>query len=252
MAEVGKHIKKIRKEKNLTQEDLAERLHCTRQTISNYENGKSEPDITLLMKLADVLGVEINDLIYGPKKREDRKRQKIRSVAALAAACVLLAVIRALTPFAKEYAWKRFVITPMYLLQYVIRPFALVLLGWGIAEAGKAFAGIRIWEGRSQRAVRNARILFYASAVILAVFAVLGLWTAVDLIYLWWLSERMTRLQGSFDFSTAPSLMPGWLQGIYMEVIVSKHLGGGGLFLGAVLGFCRIEKAGNLSCNCSD
>ena len=40
MAEVGKHIKEIRKEKNLTQDDLAERLHCTRQTISNYETEK--------------------------------------------------------------------------------------------------------------------------------------------------------------------------------------------------------------------
>ena len=39
MAEVGKNIKKIRKEKNLTQDDLAERLYCTRQTISNCASG---------------------------------------------------------------------------------------------------------------------------------------------------------------------------------------------------------------------
>ncbi len=76
MAEVGKNIKKIRKERNLTQDDLAERLHCTRQTISNYENGKSEPNIALLVEIANVLEVEVNDLIYGPKKKENRKRQK--------------------------------------------------------------------------------------------------------------------------------------------------------------------------------
>lgn len=64
MADVGKNIKEIRKEKNLTQDDLAERLHCTRQTISNYENGKSEPHIELLVEIAGVLDVEVNDLIW--------------------------------------------------------------------------------------------------------------------------------------------------------------------------------------------
>ena len=58
MAEVGKNIKKIRKEENLTQDDLAERLHCTRQTISNYENGKSEPNIALLVEIATDLWSE--------------------------------------------------------------------------------------------------------------------------------------------------------------------------------------------------
>lgn len=69
MADVGKNIKKIRKEKNLTQDELAKRLHCTRQTVSNYENGKSEPGIDLLIEIAGVLEVQINDLIYGPKKK---------------------------------------------------------------------------------------------------------------------------------------------------------------------------------------
>ena len=53
MAEVEKHIKEIRKEKNLTQDDLAERLYCTRQTISNYENGKSEPNMKAKKAIRD-------------------------------------------------------------------------------------------------------------------------------------------------------------------------------------------------------
>ena len=118
MAEVGKHIKKIRKEKNLTQDELAERLHCTRQTISNYETGKSEPGIEVLIELAGVLEVEINDLIYGPQKSEDKKGKKKRAVAALIAACVLFAVIDILTPFEKQYRMKNFDTTPMYLLKY--------------------------------------------------------------------------------------------------------------------------------------
>lgn len=246
MAEVGKHIKKIRKEKNLTQDELAERLHCTRQTISNYETGKSEPGIEVLIELAGVLEVEIGDLIYGPKKREDKKRQKCRAVAALAAACVLFAVIDILTPVEKQYRLKYFSTTPMYLLQYVLRPFALTLLGWGIAEAAKAFAGIRIWEGRSQRTLKIGRIFFWVSAVVLAVFTVLTLWTAIDLTYPWWLFERARKLRMDFDFSEVPSLMPGKLRDIHFRVVMRVVLLNssciGALFYGAVLGICRIEK----------
>lgn len=246
MAEVGKHIKSIRKEKNLTQDDLAERLHCTRQTISNYETGKSEPGIEVLIELASVLEVEINDLIYGSQKRENTKRQKSRAVAALAAACVLLAVIYILAPYANQYRMRYFETTPMYLLQYVLRPFALTLLGWGFAEAAKAFARIRIWKGRSQRTLKIGHVFFWVSAVILAVFAVLTLWMAIDLTYLWWLSERMMRLQGSFNSSTVPRLMPEKLQAIHLRVVMRLVLlnraGIGALFYGAALGICRIKK----------
>lgn len=242
MAEVGKNIKKIRKERNLTQDDLAARLHCTRQTISNYENGKSEPNIALLVEIANVLEVEVNDLIYGPKKKENRRRQKIRSVIALGVACVLLTVIEMLTPLARQYGWETFEIAPFYLLRYVFRPLVLALLGWGIAEAAKTFAGIRLWEGRTERTVRAARIIFYIAAVILTVFAVWALWMAADLTYIWWLSERMLKAQGSFDSSAVPHLMPGQLQNLFLRLIVFYRLGGGALFLGAALGFCKATK----------
>ena len=138
-------------------------MYCTRQTISNYENGKSEPNIALLVEIAKVLEVEVNDLIYGPKKKENRRGQKIRSAAAFAAACTLLVAIEILTPFAKQYGWKNFEIAPLYLLRYVLRPLVLALFGWGIAEAAEAFAGIRLWEGRTERIVKAVRIVFLYS-----------------------------------------------------------------------------------------
>lgn len=248
MAEVGKNLKKIRKEKSLTQDDLAERLHCTRQTISNYETGKSEPDIALLIELAGMLDVEIGDLIYGPKKtnqREGGKRQKVRAVAALATAGVLFTAIGILMPLAQEYG-RHFVTTPTYLLQYVLRPFALALLGWGIAEAGRAFADICIWKNRQRRTIRMIRICYYVSAVILAVSAVLALWSATDLTYQWWQTSRMRRLRVNFDFSTIPSLIPSWLQVIYFRMFVQFRLSSVWVFLGAALGFCRIDRHDNL------
>lgn len=242
MAEVGKHIKKIRKERNLTQDDLAERLHCTRQTISNYENGKSEPGIEILVELAGVLEVEINDLIYGSKKKENRKRRKREALLALAAAGVLQIVIIVLSPLAKEYAWENFEMAPIYLMRYVLQPFGLTLLGWGIAEAAKTFGGIRIWEGKADRLLKAGRVLFYVSAVCLAVFTVLALWTGADMVYIWYLSERMMRLQGEFSSSTVSHLMPGQLQNIFLRVTMLYGAKGFCLFLGAALAFCRMEK----------
>lgn len=242
MAEVGKHIRKIRKEKNLTQDELAERLHCTRQTISNYETGKSEPDIALLIELAGVLEVEIGDLIYGPKKKENNQRQKIVAVAALVTAGVLLAAIKVLWPFAQEYGYHYFEMAPAILLQYVLKPLTLALLGWGIAETGKAFADICIWRNRQQRTIRIIRICYYVTAVILAVSVVLALCTAVDLTYIWWKSSQMRKLQESFDSSTISTGIPGWLAGHYIKVIMISHLSGAGWFYGAALSLCKLKK----------
>ncbi len=242
MAEVGKHIRKIRKEKNLTQDELAERLHCTRQTVSNYETGKSEPDISLLIELAGVLEVEINDLIYGPKKKENNQRQKIGAVAALVTAGVLLAAIRILQPFAQEYGSHYFEMAPAMLLQYVLKPLTLALLGWSIAEAGKAFADICIWKNRQQRTIRIIRICYYVTAAILAVSVVMALWTAADLMYVWWKTSQMKESQESFDYTTISLGIQDWVISHYMRAIVINRLGGAGLFLGMALSLCKVKQ----------
>ena len=52
----------------LTQEELAEKLSVTRQAISNYETGKTQPDIETLNKIASILEVSVEELIYGYKR----------------------------------------------------------------------------------------------------------------------------------------------------------------------------------------
>ena len=66
---VGKNIKSYREQKNITQDELAEKLCVTRQAVSNWECGKTEPDIDTLHKIADVLEVNIEELIYGTKRQ---------------------------------------------------------------------------------------------------------------------------------------------------------------------------------------
>lgn len=67
MADVGKNIKLIRSNLHLSQEQLAEKLFVTRQAVSNWENGKTQPDLCMLEKIAEALTVESTDLIYGPQ-----------------------------------------------------------------------------------------------------------------------------------------------------------------------------------------
>lgn len=65
---VGKNIKNFREQKNITQEELAEKLSVTRQAVSNWETGKTQPDIDTLHKISDILEISIEELIYGTKR----------------------------------------------------------------------------------------------------------------------------------------------------------------------------------------
>ena len=62
---VGKNIVKLRKEQGMSQEQLAQKLHVTRQAVSNWETGRSQPDLDMLEALAGAFGTDILVVIYG-------------------------------------------------------------------------------------------------------------------------------------------------------------------------------------------
>ena len=62
---IGAFIAQCRKEKNLTQMQLAELLEITNQAVSKWENGRGMTDMTLLQPLCDVLGISLNELFSG-------------------------------------------------------------------------------------------------------------------------------------------------------------------------------------------
>ncbi len=66
----GAFLKALRKEKNLTQEQLAERFSVTGRTVSRWETGVNLPDLPLLVELADYYNVDIRELIDGERKSE--------------------------------------------------------------------------------------------------------------------------------------------------------------------------------------
>lgn len=84
MRDISKNIRALRTAKGLTQEELAAALHVTRQTVSNYENGRSRPDIDMVLRIAQALETDANDVLYGPPVPPDRRRERRRILIGLA------------------------------------------------------------------------------------------------------------------------------------------------------------------------
>lgn len=73
--EIGKFIAECRKNKNMTQNQLAEMLNITNKSISKWENGSCLPDSSLYEPLCDILGITINELFAGQRiEKEDYQR----------------------------------------------------------------------------------------------------------------------------------------------------------------------------------
>lgn len=70
---MGQFISELRKEKKLTQKDLAAQLHITDKAVSKWERGLSCPDITLLTAIADILGVTTSELLNGQRSETPSK-----------------------------------------------------------------------------------------------------------------------------------------------------------------------------------
>ena len=65
---IGKRIATLRREKNLKQDDLAQMLEVSPQAVSKWENDQTCPDISLLPKLAKILGVSVDELLSGKQE----------------------------------------------------------------------------------------------------------------------------------------------------------------------------------------
>ena len=60
-------LKTLRKKNRITQRSLAEALHISQTSVSKYERGESEPDLEMVIKMADYFGVTIDEFVRGKK-----------------------------------------------------------------------------------------------------------------------------------------------------------------------------------------
>ncbi len=77
---IGKFIAECRKQKNLTQLQLAEKLYITDKAISKWERGISMPDSSIMLELCDILSISVNELLSGEKintEKENKKNEKL-------------------------------------------------------------------------------------------------------------------------------------------------------------------------------
>ena len=84
----GRLIAEARKEKRLTQQELAEKLHITGKAVSKWETGVSVPDIGLLIPLAEILGLSVTELLEGRRAvaPEDRTPEQVEDIVKTAIA----------------------------------------------------------------------------------------------------------------------------------------------------------------------
>lgn len=71
---IGSFLKELRKEKDLTQEQLAEALNVSGRTVSRWETGSNMPDLSILVELADFYDVDIREIINGERKSEKMEK----------------------------------------------------------------------------------------------------------------------------------------------------------------------------------
>ena len=90
--ELSEQIKKYRTGMNLSQEELAEKIYVTRQSISNWENGKTYPDIHSLLLLSSLFGISLDQLVKGDidAMKEAIKKEEVEKLRRYGAVYTIL------------------------------------------------------------------------------------------------------------------------------------------------------------------
>ena len=135
MTVVGKNIKEKRKSLNITQEELAEKLSVTRQAVSSWENGKTEPDIEMLTKIAQIFDISIDELIYGKTKnilKNIPKKKLIVPIIFIVFAAVSFIAFEIIEPTLKDQVYKYYDYRYYYLIVGFWRPLAIMFGTGGI------------------------------------------------------------------------------------------------------------------------
>lgn len=105
--ELSRQIKKYRAEVNISQEELAERIFVSRQTISNWENDKNYPDIKSLVLMSEVFQVSLDQLIKGDIERMKKEidTQEYAEFQRNSGIYAVLFIIAMIVPLPLGYFW---------------------------------------------------------------------------------------------------------------------------------------------------
>lgn len=141
MRDIGANIRRARTRRRLTQDDLAQAVHTTRQTISNYETGRSRPDVETLQRLADALGVELTELL-DVEPSADARRAALRRLSIIGAVTLVLAGLWAYLHAVCLRQYQRGDMVPLAAM-LVAEPLLLCALAWTLLQALRMVTRLR-------------------------------------------------------------------------------------------------------------
>lgn len=139
--DVGKNIRSARVQRKMSQEALATRIYTTRQTVSNYETGRSRPDVETLARIAEALSVDITTFIYGTESVATH-RKKLRALLVVAA---VTAVLAGLYLYLDSISVRRFQRgDPSALMALLfLQPILFCSIAWTIMQACSVFFRVK-------------------------------------------------------------------------------------------------------------
>ena len=144
MRDIGSNIRRARTRRHLTQDDLAQAVHTTRQTISNYETGRSRPDVETLQRLADALGVELTELL--DETPAAVRRAALRRLCITGAVTLVLTGLRAYLHAVCLRQYQRGDMVPLAAM-LITEPLLLCALAWTLLQALRMVTRLRPRRG---------------------------------------------------------------------------------------------------------
>ncbi len=153
MRDISKNIKQLRQEKGLTQDELAEKLHVTRQAVSNWETDKNHPDIEILMNMAELFEVDIKELLYRPAKKQNDRRRWLVIGCELVSMVILWAVILCVGQIANEIRRNTFVLGFWWWYHYFLLSFGFLFSGLAAAVGIRQWRDLYVRDRRARRAL---------------------------------------------------------------------------------------------------
>ena len=176
---IGVSIRILRTQAGMTQEELAARLHLTRQAISNYERGRTHPDIDQLKDLADIFQVDLESLIYGTTPARNRRKVLVHIGCVLLVLFVLLIIVLLFSSWNKEAA-REAAVSPWF--HWLSKMVLITLITTGIAFC---LPSLLLLSGASRLHVRPAvvRTAFIVCSAVTAFILVMALSTVLLVVW---------------------------------------------------------------------
>ena len=171
---IGAFLRELRKEHDLSQEQLAERFNVSSRSVSRWENGNTMPDISIMIELADFYDIDIRDLLRGERKSEnmeedlketlvmvadytEAEKAKILKKVYICGQGMLITSVASMIVYFLSYFFDEIVLTP----------FLLILAG-GIFAINTILAGLQLKGKMSKQ--RNKKLI----AITVTVWVVLA------------------------------------------------------------------------------